>query len=87
MHETISEMLSFRRDLLAIPGVLAGDLVYLRGAQEEMWQKLLQLQFAPNPKDVLSWMLGQGVDSTLRAYGGNPETGMAAARDPLITQM
>ena len=84
VHETIAEMLSFRRDLLAIPGVLAGDLVYLRGAQEEMWQKLLQLQFAPNPKDVLSWMLGQGVDSTLRAYGGNPETGMAAAREGAV---
>ena len=84
VHETIAEMLSFRRDILAIPGVIADDLVYLRGAQEEMWQKLLQLQFAPNPKDVLGWMLDQGVDATLRAYGGNSDAGMAAAREGAV---
>ena len=84
LHDTVAEMLAFRRDMLAIPGVLAGDLVYLRGAQEEMWQKLLQLQFAPNPQDVLRWMLAQGVDATLRAYGGNPEAGLAAAREGAV---
>ncbi len=81
VYETIAEMLGFRREILAIPGVLVDDLVYLRGAQEEMWQKLLQLQFAPNPKDVLAWMLDQGVAPTLRAYGGDPDAGMAAARE------
>ena len=78
--ETIDELLEFRRSLLALPGALVTDAVYLRGAQEEMWQKLLQLQFAPNPGDVLSWMLSQGVDQTLSCYGGRIQDGMVAAR-------
>ena len=49
-----------------------------------MWQKMLQLQFAPNPQDVLRWMLAQGVEGTLRAYGGRPEEGMAAAREGAV---
>ena len=41
----------------------ACDVVFLRGAQEEMWQKLLQLQFAPNPGEVL------GLDGASRRRG------------------
>ncbi len=84
LFETIHELLTFRRSLIALPGMLASDVVYLRGTQEEMWQKLLQLQFAPNPADVLTWMLDQGVAPTLRAYGGNPEVGIAATRDGAV---
>lgn len=82
--ETMDEMLSFRRALLSITGMLVSDVIYLRGAQEEMWQKLLQLQFAPNPADVLTWMLNQGVAATLRAYHGDPDDGMRAARDGAV---
>lgn len=78
--ETIDRLLSFRCALLGVPGMLASDVVYLRGAQEEMWQKLLQLHFAPDPRHVLDWMLKQGLGPTLAAYGGTPEAGMAAAR-------
>ena len=60
VRETMDELLSFRRALIAMPGMLVDDVVYLRGAQEEMWQKLLQLQFAPDPSVVLRWMLRQG---------------------------
>ena len=56
VRETMDELLSFRRALIAMPGMLVDDVVYLRGAQEEMWQKLLQLQFAPDPSVVLRWM-------------------------------
>ncbi|WP_366653762.1 hypothetical protein [Fodinicurvata sp. EGI_FJ10296] len=84
LFETIHELLTFRRALIALPGMLASDVVYLRGTQEEMWQKLLQLQFAPNPADVLTWMLDQGVAPTLRAYGGSPDNGLAAARDGAV---
>lgn len=80
VRETVDEVLAFRRAVLALPGMIVTDIVYLRGAQEEMWQKLLQLQFAPNPGEVLAWMLRQGVEATLRAYGGSPEEGMHAAR-------
>src|SRR3954470_1887701 len=41
VRETMDELLSFRSSLIAMPGMLAEDVVYLRGAQEEMWQKLL----------------------------------------------
>lgn len=78
---TLDELLRFRREFIARPNVFASDVVYLRGSQEEMWQKLLQLHFAVNPREVLDWMLGQGVDETLRAYGGDPARGRAAMRE------
>ena len=84
VRETLDEVIAFRRALLALPGMLASDVVFLRGAQEEMWQKLLQLQFAPNPREVLGWMMSQGVDATLKAYGGRREEGEAAARDGAV---
>ena len=81
IRETVDLLLACRRRLLARPFAFAYDIAYLRGAQEEMWQKLLQIQFAPNPREVLGWMLNQGVGATLAAYGGEPRQGEAAARD------
>lgn len=78
--ETINELLTFRRLVLALPGMMVSDLVYLRGAQEEMWQKLLQLQFAPDPSSILLWMLGNGLSNTLYAYGISPHDGIDACR-------
>ncbi|HEY3144746.1 MAG TPA: hypothetical protein VGJ75_00275, partial [Dongiaceae bacterium] len=57
----MDEIVGFRRQILARPRMFTIDIAYLRGQQEVMWQKLLQLQFAPNPKEVLPWMLQQGV--------------------------
>jgi hypothetical protein len=82
--ETIDEMLDFRRALIATPGVLASDVVYLRGGQEEMWSKLLQIQFAPNPAEVMQWMMGQGAQATLAAYRGVPQHGLSAAREGVM---
>jgi serine/threonine protein phosphatase 1 len=80
----LDELLRFRRLVLARPLMFAFDLVYLRGGQEEMWQKLLQLQFAVNPRQVFDWMLGQGADATIRAYGGDPARGrLAMAEGPM----
>ncbi|HVB17351.1 MAG TPA: hypothetical protein VNF04_12510 [Stellaceae bacterium] len=78
---TVDELLDFRRRVLARPRNFACDVVFLRGAQEEMWQKLLQLQFAPNPGEVLAWMVREGVEATVRAYGGELRHGFAASRD------
>lgn len=77
---TLTEAIRFRRAVIARPGGFAGDVVFLRGRQEEMWQKLLTLQLAPQPVEVLRWMLGQGVGATIAAYGGNVEDGLASAR-------
>ncbi len=71
IRATLDALLDFRRRLIAQPGMFAADVAYLRGSQEEMWHKLLQLQFAPNPREVLSWMLDQGVGATIEAYGGD----------------
>ena len=76
----IEEILDFRRRLIGLPGMFASDVVVLRGGQEEMLQKLLQLQFAVDPRGVLDWMLGHGVGATLAAYGIDPRQGLAAAR-------
>lgn len=81
---TIDELLAFRRAVLAVRGALVGDVVYLRGAQEEMWTKLLQLQFAPNPREVLDWMLKQGAGPTLAAYGASLEQAQTIARSGAV---
>ncbi|MGE0726199.1 MAG: hypothetical protein AB7O45_17635, partial [Alphaproteobacteria bacterium] len=81
----VDELVRFRREVIARRGWFAADVVHLRGAQEEMWHKLLQLQLAPNPREVLPWMLVQGVEATILAYGGRPADGLAATRDGVRT--
>jgi hypothetical protein len=78
---TIDELLDFRRRVLGRRRGFSCDVAFLRGAQEEMWQKLLQLQFAPNPGELLRWMVRAGAEATIRAYGGDLRQGFAAARD------
>lgn len=87
VRRTVDELLRFRREFIARRGAFAFDLVHLRGAQEEMWQKLLQIQFALNPREVLPWMLRQGVAPTIEAYGSNEEQGLVAARDGVRSLM
>ncbi len=76
----IDEIMAFRRYVLAQRNALVFDVAILRGAQEEMWQKTLQLQFAVNPSEVLDWMLDQGVGATLEAYGSDADEARTAAR-------
>ncbi len=82
--ETIDELLSFRRRFIAQPGVELDDVVYLRGAQEEMWQKLLQLQFAPNPSEVLRWMVDHGIGPSIAAYGGNVDEALISVKEGIL---
>jgi serine/threonine protein phosphatase 1 len=76
---TLDELLLFRRALLSRPRCFVDDVAYLRGAQEEMWQKLLQLQFATDPRGTLDWMVAHGVGATLEAYGGSVADGKREA--------
>jgi serine/threonine protein phosphatase 1 len=71
--ETLDTLMRFRVAVLAGQHSFACDLAYLRGSQEEMWQKLLQIQFATDPAGTLAWMLDQGIGPTLEAYGSSPE--------------
>ena len=49
------------------------DIVFLRGAQEEMFSKLLQLQIAPNPREIIDWIFSHGVDRTIISYNFEPD--------------
>ena len=69
--ETVDELLDFRTRFIGRQGMFACDIAYLRGQQEEMWHKLLQLQFAPDPPRVFDFMMKNGVKSTVEAYGGS----------------
>lgn len=83
-RETIDELLTFRRLALSSSGVIPSDIVYLRGRQEDMWQKLLQLQFTYRPRLVLESMLAQGLESTLESYGINAHDGMRACLEGVL---
>jgi hypothetical protein len=78
--DTLDALIAFRTWLIARPGIFAADVVHLRGAQEHMLQKLLQLQLAHNPREVYSWMLAHGVGPTVAAYGFDPQQGFSVAR-------
>jgi len=78
---TIDWLLALRRRLMATRSTRACDLVFLRGAQEEMWHKALRLQFAMTPLQVLDWMLERGLASTVAAYGANIAEGRGACRN------
>jgi len=71
--ETLAALMRFRTAVLAGQHSFSCDLAYLRGSQEEMWQKLLQIQFATDPAGTLEWMLDQGIGPILEAYGSSPE--------------
>jgi serine/threonine protein phosphatase 1 len=85
--ETLDEILYFRRTLLAHPGMQATDFVYLRGIQEELWNKLLQLQFTPSPGQVIEWMIKKhkNMESILQGYGSSLEEASRAAREGVIS--
>ena len=71
VRATLDELLRFRCEFMALDPAEEPHVFMLRGSQEEMWQKLLQLQFATDPQAVLDWMLSQGVGATLQAYGSS----------------
>lgn len=79
-RRTIDGLLAFENKFLARPGAERGDLIWLRGAQEEMLQKLFQIQMAVEPERVLEWMVARGVDRTVLAYGARVEDAFAAIR-------
>jgi len=81
---TLDALILFRRLFLARRNAFLGDIAFLRGTQEEMWQKLLELQFAPNPREVLAWMLDHGLDKTLASYGLDARDAMAACREGVL---
>ena len=76
--QTVDELLQFRASYTDV------EIVHLRGAQEEMWVKLLEIQWAMRPAETFQWMMGHGVDATLRAYGGDPMEAPAKFRSGVV---
>ncbi|MDC3131760.1 hypothetical protein OA492_02490 [Pelagibacteraceae bacterium] len=69
--EVITDIVALRFNLMSKFKLKSSDIVFLRGAQEEMFSKLLQLQIAPNPMEIINWMFEHGVNKTLESYGYN----------------
>lgn len=83
-RETIDEILAFRRIALSQPGVQASDFVFLRGIQEDMWQKLFQLPFEHAPEQILTAMLNNGLRETLLSYGIDEHEGMRCCKEGVL---
>ncbi len=83
-RETVEEILTFRRLALSMPGMMASDIIYLRGNQEDMWHRLLQLQFSQNPAETLSILLQSGLEATLQSYGLHAHDGMRACKEGVL---
>ena len=67
--ETLSSVIELRFNLMSKFQLKPDSIVFLRGAQEEMFSKLLQLQLAPNPSEIVEWMFDHGVNETIKSYG------------------
>ena len=67
--ETLTSVINLRFNLMSKFKLKPERIVFLRGAQEEMFSKLLQLQLAPNPIEIIEWMFDHGVDQTIKSYG------------------
>ena len=68
--ETMDELLAFRRHALAaLPASEGRDIVYLRGMQEEMWRRLMEIHFAQRPAEVFAFMRREGIETILESYG------------------
>lgn len=82
--ETIDEILAFRGQISKDLGWSANRIVFLRGAQEEIWVKLLQIQWALKPDETFQWLMKNGAQATLKAYGGDPDEATAKFRSGVV---
>jgi len=67
--ETLNSVIDLRFNLMSKFKLKSESIVFLRGAQEEMFSKLLQLQLAPNPTEIVEWMFDHGVNEIIKSYG------------------
>ena len=65
--ETLSSIIDLRFNLMSKFTLKPESIIFLRGAQEEMFSKLLQLQLAPNPNEIIEWMFDHGVNETVKS--------------------
>jgi hypothetical protein len=84
--ETMGELLYFRRSLLAKPGMVPDDFVYLRGVQEELLSKMLRIHFAPSPRTIVDWIAAHHpeMDALLGIYSTSLADAARIAREGTI---
>ena len=80
----LDELLSFRINRLCLAGMIPEDIVFLRGAQEEIWRSLLQIQLAAEPSAVFDWMVQHDIGSTLKAYGESEDETRKFIREGIL---
>lgn len=80
-------LLAFRREIMAKPGVMAEDISYLRGVQEELWTKLTQIQMAQNPQQIIGWITQTypEMDALLKIYGTSLLDASRIAREGILS--
>ncbi len=83
--ETLSSIINLRFNLMSKFKLKPDSIIFLRGAQEEMLTKLLQLHTAPNPVEIINWMFEHGVDKTLKSYGYNKEEVLTTASSGTVS--
>jgi hypothetical protein len=83
-RETVDELLTFRRLVLAQPGMMPSDIIYLRGHQEQLWHRLNNIQFTQMPGEVLCELLESGLSSTLESYGISAYDGMRSCKEGVL---
>ena len=71
--ETLDSVIELRFNLMSKFKIKPESIIFLRGAQEEMFSKLLQLHIAPNPSEIVEWMFDHGVNQTIKSYGFSEE--------------
>jgi len=84
IKEVLDELLSFRINRLCLPGMIPDDIVFLRGAQEEIWRSLMQIQLAPQPNAVIDWMGAHDIGYTLEAYGESVDEARKYIREGIL---
>ena len=82
--ETLTSVIDLRFNLMSKFKLKPDSIIFLRGAQEEMFSKLLQLQTAPNPIEIVEWIFSHGVDQTLISYNFEPNAFRDAASQGTI---
>lgn len=83
-RETVDELLMFRRMVLSKPAMKATDITYLRGKQENLWQRLYQIPYDLFPAEGLMDLMGNGLKATMNSYDICPHDGINAARDGIV---
>lgn len=66
----IDELIAFRNGVMAIPGLFANDIIFLRGRGEDLLHEALRLPFQKNPPQWLMEAERFGLEWYNTLYGG-----------------